>query len=125
WRDDCTDVGLEAAPCVVPEFVAQIAGYLRSTRVREGLHALVDIGSGTLDVATFNVVLPLDEGDLPTIPIFFSDIKPLGTHFLSRHRHSRLGIERRWNDAEPVQSTDSFADRKSTRLNSSHVKSSY
>src|SRR5690606_40680456 len=83
------------------------------------------IGSGTLDVATFNVVLPLDEGDLPTIPIFFSDIKPLGTHFLSRHRHSRLGIERRWNDAEPVQSTDSFADRKSTRLNSSHVKSSY
>jgi hypothetical protein len=43
---DCA-TDLEAEPAgVVPEFVAQIAGYLGSPQVKEGLHALIDVGGG-------------------------------------------------------------------------------
>lgn len=84
WDRRDLDTGLETEPGVVPEFVAQIAGYLRSPQVNDGLHALVDVGAATLDVATFNVVLPRDGNSAPRIPIFFSAVKPLGTHFLSQ-----------------------------------------
>jgi len=110
---DIGRMGLEREPCVVPEFVAQIAGYLGSTRVREGLHALIDIGAATLDAATFNVVL---RHDLPCIPIFFSAVRPLGTHYLRHNRHSRLGLDLSWNDAAPVESADEFAKRNSKSL---------
>ena len=103
--------GLEAEPGVVPEFVAQIAGYLGSPQVNEGLHALIDIGAATLDVATFNVVLPNDHDSPPRIPIFFSAVRPLGTHYLRHDRHSRLGLDLSWNDAAPVETPDEFARR--------------
>jgi hypothetical protein len=111
WRTSETDVGLEAEPGVVPEFVAQIAGYLKSSQVTEGLHALVDIGAATLDVATFNVVLRNDGDSTPRIPIFFSTVRPLGTHYLRHDRHSRLGLDLGWDDAVPVELTNAFAQR--------------
>lgn len=40
---------------VVPEAVASIASYLVSLKKRSGLHALVDIGSGTTDLSIFNL----------------------------------------------------------------------
>lgn len=104
---DCA-IDLEAEPGVVPEFVAQIAGYLGSPQVKEGLHALVDIGAATLDVATFNVVLQNDTASPPSIPIFFSAVDHLGTHYLRHNRHSRLDLELSWNDAAPVESSDDF-----------------
>lgn len=110
WRYGKAGRGLEAPPSVVPEFVAQIAGYLGSKQVGEGLHALVDIGAGTFDVAAFNVVLEKD-AEMPHIPIFGSAVKMLGTHFLSRHRHAKLGLELTWDDAAPVPATAEFARR--------------
>ncbi|WP_122769501.1 hypothetical protein [Burkholderia pseudomallei] len=104
---DC-DTDLEAEPGVVPEFVAQIAGYLGSPQVREGLHALIDIGAATLDVATFNVVLRNDRESPPRIPIFFSAVGPLGTHYLRHNRHSKFGLDLSWNDAAPVESPNEF-----------------
>ncbi|WP_374692538.1 hypothetical protein [Accumulibacter sp.] len=95
WKADETDIGLEAEPGVVPEFVAQIAGYLGSPQVKEGLHALIDIGAATLDVATFNVVMRNDRASPPRIPIFFSAVRPLGTHYLRHNRHSRLDLGKR------------------------------
>jgi len=112
---DC-ETDLEAEPGVVPEFVAQIAGYLGSPQVKEGLHALIDIGAATLDVATFNVVLRNDRASPPRIPIFFSAVRPLGTHYLRHNRHSRLGLDLSWNDAAPVESSDDFGQRNGKPL---------
>ncbi len=115
WQDTTVDIGLEAEPGVIPEFVAQIAGYLHSPQVDEGLHALIDIGTATVDVATFNVVLPNDLDSLPKIPIFFSAVRPLGTHYLSFNRHSRLGLELAWDDAVPIEPGENFAKRYGRR----------
>jgi hypothetical protein len=111
WKTGEADVGLEAEPHVVPEFVAQIAGYLKSHQVSEGLHALIDVGAATLDVATFNVVLRNDLHSLPRIPIFFSAVRPLGTHYLYGNRHSQLDLDFAWDDATPVEPADDFAER--------------
>lgn len=112
---DCA-IDLEAEPGVVPEFVAQITGYLGSPQVKEGLHALIDIGAATLDVATFNVVLRNDRASPPRIPIFFSAVRPFGTHYLRHNRHSRLGLDLSWNDAAPVESPDDFGQRNGKPL---------
>ncbi len=70
-----------------PEFVAQIAVYVRSPRRQEDLHAMIDVGSGTLDVTVFNVVKKKTE-DL--FPIFERAVRPLGTRYLLRHRFEIL-----------------------------------
>ena len=111
WSLADSAIDLEAEPGVVPEFVAQIAGYLGSPQVKEGLHSLIDVGAATLDVATFNVVLRNDRASPPRIPIFFSAVRPLGTHYLRHNRHSRLGLDLSWNDAAPVEPTDEFGQR--------------
>lgn len=111
WKADESEIGLEANPGVVPEFVAQIAGYLGSPQVKEGLHALIDVGAATLDVATFNVVIQNNRASPPRIPIFFSAVRPLGTHYLRHNRHSRLDLELSWNDAAPVESADEFGEQ--------------
>lgn len=115
WKTDKGDGGLEVEPGVVPEFVAQIAGYLGSPQLSEGLHALIDVGAATLDVATFNVVLPNDLDSSPRIPIFFSAVRPFGTHYLSHNRHSRLDLDLLWDDAVPIEPADSFAKRHGKR----------
>jgi hypothetical protein len=111
WNLADRDTALEAEPGVVPEFVAQIAGYLGSPQVKEGLHALIDIGAATLDVATFNIVLRNDWASPPRIPIFFSAVRPLGTHYLRHNRHSKFHLDLSWNDATPVESSDEFGRR--------------
>jgi hypothetical protein len=103
-------VGLEAKPGVVPEFVAQIAGYLKSPHVGEGLHALVDIGAATLDVATFNVVKPPGEQSVVKIPIFYSSVSQQGTHYLNSNRHTQLHLDMSWDDASPVKCESEFAE---------------
>ena len=116
WSLADSAIDLEAEPGVVPEFVAQIAGYLGSPQVKEGLHALIDVGAATLDVATFNVVLRNDRASPPRIPIFFSAVRPLGTHYLRHNRHSRLGLDLSWNDAAPVESSEDFGQRNGKPL---------
>ncbi|ALO38139.1 hypothetical protein UZ73_07630 [Alcaligenes faecalis] len=116
WSLADSAIDLEAEPGVVPEFVAQIAGYLGSPQVKEGLHALIDVGAATLDVATFNVVLRNDRASPPRIPIFFSAVRLLGTHYLRHNRHSRLGLDLSWNDAAPVESSDDFGQRNGKPL---------
>lgn len=109
WEGIDTDTGLETEPGVIPEFVAQIAGYLQSSQAKDGLHALVDVGAATIDVATFNVVTAKPTVPPPTIPIFFSAVKPLGTHYLSRERHAELNLSMEWDDAAPIEPGVTFA----------------
>ena len=68
---------------VRPEFVAQLAGYVQSPQRNPGLHALVDVGGGTMDIVTFNVHTVNDED---TFPFFVPDVQPLGTQGLSQNR---------------------------------------
>lgn len=67
----------------VPEFVAQLAGYAHSAQRRNGLHALVDIGGGTVDMVTFNVHR-VDGDDV--FPFFVPSVQPLGTFGLMANR---------------------------------------
>ncbi len=120
WSSENPETDLEAEPYVVPEFVAQIAGYLKSPQVKDGLHTLIDIGAATLDVATFNVVLQNDSENPPRIPIFFSDVDNLGTHYLRHNRHSKLDLDLSWNDATPVESSDEFCQQYDKPLDEVH-----
>ena len=43
---------------VVPEIVAEVVGYARSKRRRNGLHIVVDVGASTLDICGFNLHAP-------------------------------------------------------------------
>lgn len=119
WRDQENEDGLEAAPGVIPEFVAQIAGYLNSPQVGEGLHALVDIGAATLDVAAFNVVKNVNRPDDPNwrIPIFFPKVLPLGTHFLNQNRYQTLKLPLHWDDTKPPITIKAFASEHAIPMN--------
>lgn len=64
---------------VFPEFACQLYSYLLSPERREDLHALVDIGAGTLDIAYFNVFMRDGEA---LLPIFASEVDRLGAHYL-------------------------------------------
>ena len=71
-----------------PEFVAQITGYVRSTRVQNDLHLLIDIGAGTADISVFNVTEVDDEY---RFPIFARAVERLGTSYLMRRRLTTIG----------------------------------
>jgi hypothetical protein len=70
-------------PEILPEFVGQIAGYMQSSQQQEGLHALIDVGGGTLDIVTF-IVRRVD-GD-GSFPFLVPDVRALGTHGLIQNR---------------------------------------
>lgn len=74
-----TDLVDRPAVDVFPEFACQLYAYLLSAERREDLHALVDIGAGTLDVAYFNVFMKDGEA---LLPIFASEVDKLGAHYL-------------------------------------------
>ena len=81
---------------VFPEFACQLYSYLLSPERREDLHALVDIGAGTLDIAYFNVFMKDGEA---LLPIFASEVGNLGAHYLIA---ALSGAENRlvWSDSE-------------------------
>jgi len=68
---------------VFPEFVAQVTGYVRSPLRQEGLHLLIDVGAGTLDITIFNVHRRDDED---CYSIFTKVVALYGTRYLVRHR---------------------------------------
>lgn len=51
----------ESRVYAVPEAVAEVASYTVSLRRKEGIHAIIDFGSGTTDVAVFNYMNPFGE----------------------------------------------------------------
>lgn len=94
---------------VIPEFVAQMAGYMQSPQRQRGLHALVDVGGGTLDVVTFNVH-QVDEED--TFPFLVPDVSSLGTHGLLQNRiggHAARSPSEAIDELAPIESAAVFA----------------
>lgn len=118
WREgdqlqDLVDLQVHA------EFVAQMAGYMQSPQRQRGLHALVDVGGGSLDVVTF-IVHRVDEED--TFPFLVPQVHPLGTHGILQNRlvgsasaNAMVGIDA----LAPVPSAEDFA--RATGLSDAHV----
>lgn len=92
---------------VLPEFACQLYSYLRSAERREDLHALVDVGAGTLDVAYFNVFKR--EGE-EFLPVFASEVECLGAHYLIAALSGQEG-EGVWNDGESSLSDEQVAEK--------------
>lgn len=69
---------------VIPEFVAEIASYIKSPQRQSDLHLLIDIGGGTVDIVTFNI--HRDDNDEELYPIFDFEVANLGTHYLMAAR---------------------------------------
>lgn len=92
---------------VFPEFACQLYSYLQSPERGDDLHALVDIGAGTLDVAYFNVFVK--EGDT-VLPVFASAVEKLGAHYLIAALAGK-GSEAVWNDNETGLSNEAVAQK--------------
>lgn len=86
---------------VFPEFASQLYSYLRSSERQDDLHALVDIGAGTIDVAFFNVFVRNDE---TLLPIFAASVEPLGAHVLIAALAGRRGTALHWDDGDSSMS---------------------
>jgi hypothetical protein len=77
---------------LMPEVVAEVAGYARSQFRNEGLHLLVDVGASTLDVCSF--ILHKKQGD-DDVSILTADVGSLGAkelHF-DRIKAAKLSID--------------------------------
>lgn len=110
---------------VFPEFACQLYSYLQSPERGDDLHALVDIGAGTLDLAYFNVFV--QDGDA-VLPVFASAVEKLGAHYLIAALAGKES-EAVWSDNETALSNEAVAHklgcastdiskRRSTYLNS-------
>jgi len=93
---------------VFPEFACQLYSYLRSSERQDDLHALVDIGAGTLDVAFFNVFVR--DGDA-MLPVFAADVQPLGAHYLIAALAGERGVDLAWEDADSSGTDTAIATR--------------
>lgn len=104
---------------VLPEFVAQIAGYVQSAQRQRGLHALVDVGGGTLDVVTF--IVHEREGE-DVFPFLVPEIRALGTQMLYQNRLVEAPEYEKGklpDELQPVLDTADYA--KSTGLPADHI----
>jgi hypothetical protein len=119
WCDGEKLQDLVDLPQVHAEFVAQMAGYMQSPQRQQGLHALVDVGGGSLDVVTF-IVHRVEEED--TFPFLVPQVHPLGTHCILQNRliggesMNSTGVI---DSLAPVPSVREFA--KAMRLSEAHV----
>lgn len=87
---------------VLPEFACQLYSYLLSPECGGDLHALVDVGAGTIDVAYFNVFMKDGEAQLP---IFASEVEKLGAHYLIAALSGATG-HLIWEDGESSMSDE-------------------
>jgi hypothetical protein len=78
-----SDENLVNDECIVPEVAAEVTGYAQSDLSREGLHLMIDVGSGTLDICGFRLFR--ENGELH-FPIFSADVQSLGASALDRVR---------------------------------------
>ena len=92
-----------------PEFAVQLSGYVRSPRRQPDLHALIDIGAGTVDVTTFNVHHNADDDDL--YPVMDQKVIAAGVSFLVGRRMERCGKPGGWQPSpfENIPDDQTFA----------------
>ncbi len=67
---------------------AQICGYVHSKNSRDGLHMLIDVGAGTLNIATFMVG---DAGET-RCELYACVVEPIGVSYLLKRRYENLQL---------------------------------
>lgn len=67
----------------IAEIIAEVVGYAQSKHRREGLHFIVDVGAGTLDLATFRIH---QQDAIDKYCVFANQVYSLGAARLLRHR---------------------------------------
>jgi hypothetical protein len=74
---------------VFPEVAAEVAGYTQSDLRQEGLHLLVDIGAGTMDICGFNVHRHNGNN---LLPLFATSVERKGVCMLHEKRRNAMEI---------------------------------
>ena len=85
WRHDQganDSIGPERVGALA-EIIAEVVGYAQSKLRREGLHFIVDVGAGTLDLATFRIH---QQDAIDKYCVFANQVYALGAARLLRHR---------------------------------------
>lgn len=94
----------------VPAHAAQIYGFAHANPTSTGLHMLIDIGTDSLGITTFDIESAGDEGK--RICIDHSDIEPLGVEALLERRLKNLGLSAsRINPFQDAPSIAAFAEQ--------------
>jgi hypothetical protein len=62
---------------IVPEVVAETAGFAQSTRRADGLYIMVDVGAATLDVCAFNLLKDSEKEN--RYALLLADVRPFGS----------------------------------------------
>ncbi len=102
------DVGLDDTG-VTPEFLAEIAGYIFSPQRRDGLHLLIDVGAGTVGIASFNIYTKKADD---VFAVFASSVDMLATHQLMKERLAAVRrSEARWDDSDAVPTAGALAQQ--------------
>lgn len=95
---------------VVPEFMAQVAGYIKSPQRTDGLYLLMDVGAGTLDVACFRLHADKEKKH-DSLSLYESQVGPLGAHYLMQVREHLLELPAvAWNGTDKVPTQAAFAE---------------
>lgn len=76
----------------VPEVISEIVGYAKSSLRREGLHLLIDIGAGTIDVTSF--ILYKDNKTLrdDLFTLLTTEVERYGAFMFHKHRLKEMKI---------------------------------
>jgi len=92
---------------VLPELSAQMSAYHGSHQRQTDLHALLDVGAGTLDCVFFLDHQNKTDGDV--IGQLAARVEPLGIHRLLAALVGRAGEVREWEDADAALEDEMIA----------------
>ena len=84
---------------VIPEVIAEVVGYARSSRRDPGLHLLVDIGASTVDICSFNLH-GHDAED--RYALLTASVEDLGVLWLRQNQNLGVGIEQPEDMVAPI-----------------------
>ena len=78
-----------------PGCCAQICGYVHSNQCSDDLHMLIDIGAGTINIATFMVENISDDSNKNKCILYACAVEPIGVSYLLKRRYENLKLSDR------------------------------
>ncbi|MCK4834814.1 MAG: hypothetical protein KAT12_08545, partial [Gammaproteobacteria bacterium] len=75
-----------------PACCAQICGYVHSKQCGDDLHMLIDIGAGTISIATFMVERNDADTNKSQCTLYSCAVEPIGVSYLLKRRHENLKL---------------------------------
>jgi hypothetical protein len=86
------NIAYDEIPCfTIPEISAGVYSYTASRQAREGIYMFFDIGSGTIEGATFRF---FRENEVKKMDFYIGEVEPLGVNALAKFVNSEVpGLE--------------------------------